>query len=157
MITAFTLTGEVHDAEIAFGISAGRAAGAYGVRTDQLLLVKVRMAMITPVPPEEPHPFMDLLGSMAAEETDPSRREFLDVFPEGFGADGEVAGTWPARAGGDLADDVDGQAALDRLLDRLADTPTPAGPTPRELDLPTTARLLPIVDVRQGGAGSAPR
>lgn len=51
----------------------------------------------------------------------------------------------------------DGQAALDRLLDRLADTPTPAGPTPRDLDLPTTARLLPLVDVRQGGAGTAPR
>jgi integrase len=51
----------------------------------------------------------------------------------------------------------DGQAALDRLLDRLADTPTPAGPTPRDLDLPATARLLPLVDVRQGGAGTAPR
>ncbi|WP_328959046.1 hypothetical protein [Kitasatospora purpeofusca] len=51
----------------------------------------------------------------------------------------------------------DGQAALDRLLDRLADTPTPAGPTPRELDVPVTARLLPLVDVRQGGTGSAPR
>lgn len=51
----------------------------------------------------------------------------------------------------------DGQAALDRLLERLADTPTPAGPTPRELDLPATARLLPLVDVRQGGAGSASR
>ncbi|MFJ8313725.1 MULTISPECIES: hypothetical protein [unclassified Streptomyces] len=51
----------------------------------------------------------------------------------------------------------DGQAALDRLLDRLADTPTPAGPTPRELDVPVTARLLPLVDVRQGGTDSAPR
>ncbi|MFJ2774294.1 hypothetical protein [Streptomyces sp. NPDC087300] len=29
--------------------------------------------------------FMDLLGSMAAEETDVSRREFLKGFPEGFG------------------------------------------------------------------------
>ncbi|WP_414080120.1 transposase [Streptomyces sp. KN37] len=28
---------------------------------------------------------MDLLGSMAAEETDPSRCEFLEGFPEGFG------------------------------------------------------------------------
>jgi len=27
----------------------------------------------------------------------------------------------------------DGQAALDKLLTRLADTPTPAGPTPRQL------------------------
>ena len=27
----------------------------------------------------------------------------------------------------------DGAAAVEQLLDRLADTPTPAGPTPREL------------------------
>ncbi|MBX7554316.1 hypothetical protein ABZX95_13065 [Streptomyces sp. NPDC004232] len=51
----------------------------------------------------------------------------------------------------------DGQAALDRLLDRLADTPTPVGPTPRELDVPETARLLPPGDVRQGGMGCASR
>ncbi|WP_407841393.1 site-specific integrase [Streptomyces sp. DSM 116496] len=57
----------------------------------------------------------------------------------------------------ELAAVEDGQAALDRLLDRLADTPTPAGPTPRDLDVPVTARLLPVVDVRQGGTGSAPR
>lgn len=35
----------------------------------------------------------------------------------------------------------DGQAALDRLLERLADVPTPSGPTPRQ--------LLPIVEVRR--------
>ncbi|WP_372348248.1 hypothetical protein [Streptomyces sp. KL116D] len=29
--------------------------------------------------------FIDLLGGMAAEETDPSRRAFLEGFPEGFG------------------------------------------------------------------------
>ncbi|MEU7428745.1 hypothetical protein [Streptomyces sp. NPDC040750] len=46
----------------------------------------------------------------------------------------------------------DGQAALDRLLDRLADIPTPAGPTPRQLDVPTNTTLLPIVNVRQGKA-----
>jgi hypothetical protein len=28
----------------------------------------------------------------------------------------------------------DGSAAVERLLERLADTPTPAGPTPREID-----------------------
>ncbi|WP_219912474.1 tyrosine-type recombinase/integrase [Nonomuraea fuscirosea] len=44
----------------------------------------------------------------------------------------------------------DGQAALDRLLDQLIDVPTPAGPTPRDLSIPATATLLPIVDVRQG-------
>ena len=43
----------------------------------------------------------------------------------------------------------DGSAALARLLDRLADTPTPAGPTPRQLDLPAGAVSLPIIDVRQ--------
>jgi integrase len=43
----------------------------------------------------------------------------------------------------------DGDAALDRLLDRLADTPTPAGPTPRQLDPPARATSLPIIDVRQ--------
>ncbi len=41
----------------------------------------------------------------------------------------------------------DGQAALDKLLGQLADTPTPAGPTPRQLgrhdtDLPLL-RILP--------------
>jgi hypothetical protein len=48
----------------------------------------------------------------------------------------------------------DGNAALDRLLGRLADIPTPAGPTPRQLDPPGSATILPIIDVRQGQAGS---
>jgi hypothetical protein len=43
----------------------------------------------------------------------------------------------------------DGQAALDRLLDRLADVPTPAGPTPRQIGAPATATLLPVVGVRK--------
>ncbi|MGW3661319.1 tyrosine-type recombinase/integrase [Streptomyces sp. NPDC005151] len=49
----------------------------------------------------------------------------------------------------------DGQAALDRLLDRLADTPTPAGPTPRQIEAPSAARLLPIIDLtaRTGPCG----
>jgi hypothetical protein len=47
----------------------------------------------------------------------------------------------------------DGQAALDRLLERLADVPTPAGPTPRQLGAPTTATLLPIVEVTGGRSG----
>jgi hypothetical protein len=50
----------------------------------------------------------------------------------------------------------DGQAALDRLLDRLADVPTPAGPTPRQLDLPDGARLLPIAEVRQPRSSLTP-
>ena len=43
----------------------------------------------------------------------------------------------------------DGGVALSRLLDRLADTPTPVGPTPRQLDPPASATGLPIIDVRQ--------
>ena len=43
----------------------------------------------------------------------------------------------------------DGGAALSRLLDRLADTPTPAGPAPRQLDPPARATRLPIIDVRE--------
>jgi hypothetical protein len=39
----------------------------------------------------------------------------------------------------------DGQAAVDRLLGKLADTPTPAGPTPRQLAVPGTSVLLPVV------------
>jgi len=44
----------------------------------------------------------------------------------------------------------DGHAALDQLLHRLADVPTPAGPTPRQLGICATGTLLPIVDVHQG-------
>ena len=43
----------------------------------------------------------------------------------------------------------DGQAALDRLLERLADVPTPAGPTPRQIGLPGQARLLPVTVVNR--------
>jgi hypothetical protein len=51
----------------------------------------------------------------------------------------------------------DEQAAVDdgnAALDRLADIPTPAGPTPRQLDPPGTATILPIIDVRQAQSGS---
>ena len=44
----------------------------------------------------------------------------------------------------------DGQAALDNLLHRLADVPTPTGPTPRQIGIPATATLLPIVSVTNG-------
>ena len=47
----------------------------------------------------------------------------------------------------------DGQAALDALLGRLADVPTPAGATPRQLAPSATATLLPIIDVRQAQSG----
>jgi integrase len=42
----------------------------------------------------------------------------------------------------------DDRQALSRLLERLADTPTPAGPTPRQIGLPPTATLLPIASVQ---------
>ncbi|MBS2966915.1 hypothetical protein KGA66_28030 [Actinocrinis puniceicyclus] len=41
----------------------------------------------------------------------------------------------------------DRHAALDALLGRLADVPTPAGPTPRQLAIPAAAKPLPIVGV----------
>jgi hypothetical protein len=44
----------------------------------------------------------------------------------------------------------DGQAALDQLLERLVDVPTPAGDTPREIGVPATATLLPIVAANHG-------
>ena len=43
----------------------------------------------------------------------------------------------------------DGQAALDQLLQRLADVPTPAGTTPRDIGTPT-ATQLPIIAVNHG-------
>jgi hypothetical protein len=46
----------------------------------------------------------------------------------------------------------DGRTALDKLLDRLADVPTPAGPTPRLIGAPTAATmLLPITAVTHRG------
>jgi hypothetical protein len=43
----------------------------------------------------------------------------------------------------------DGQAALDGLLERLADVPTPAGPTPRQIGLPDQVTLLPVIAVKR--------
>ena len=42
----------------------------------------------------------------------------------------------------------DGQTALDSLLERLVDVPTPAGTTPRQIAVPPTATLLPVIDSR---------
>ncbi|MCX4967128.1 hypothetical protein OHA98_20500 [Streptomyces sp. NBC_00654] len=50
---------------------------------------------------------------------------------------------------------TDGQNSIDQLLGILVDAPTPAGPTPHEIKAPGAARLLPIVDVRQGEATQA--
>jgi hypothetical protein len=51
----------------------------------------------------------------------------------------------------------DGQAALDKLLAQLADIPTPAGPTPRQIGVPPAATLLPVVvATRDSGEGVPP-
>ena len=42
----------------------------------------------------------------------------------------------------------DGRTALTRLLDRLADVATPAGPTPRQLAVPRTVTRLPVIQPR---------
>ena len=54
---------------------------------------------------------------------------------------------------GEQAAIEDGQAAIDNLLGKLADTPTPAGPTPRQLAGPGAGRLLPVIGVRHGRTG----
>ena len=46
----------------------------------------------------------------------------------------------------------DGQTALDQLLQRLADISTPAGPMPRQIGIPVTATLLPIIAVGKRSA-----
>ena len=43
----------------------------------------------------------------------------------------------------------DGHTAVDALLARFADVPTPAGPTPHQIGVPPTVTLLPIVRVTQ--------
>jgi integrase len=43
----------------------------------------------------------------------------------------------------------DGQAALDKLLERLADTPTPGGPTPRQIGIRAQATLLPVIEINR--------
>jgi hypothetical protein len=48
----------------------------------------------------------------------------------------------------------DGQAAMDKLLERLANVPTPAGPAPHQLGVPPTATRLPIVEITQPGSQS---
>ncbi|MFE4922310.1 hypothetical protein [Streptomyces sp. NPDC056661] len=43
----------------------------------------------------------------------------------------------------------DGQAALDQLLTRLTDIPTPAGPTLRQIGIPAQATLLPVIEINR--------
>ncbi|MDN3027564.1 hypothetical protein [Streptomyces sp. S.PB5] len=53
---------------------------------------------------------------------------------------------------------TDGQTAIDQLLNLvngLADTPTPAGPTLQQITAPGSAQFLPVVAVRQGKAAQA--
>ena len=44
----------------------------------------------------------------------------------------------------------DGQEALGHRFARLADVPTPAGPTPNQIGLPPSVTVLPIADIRNG-------
>jgi hypothetical protein len=44
----------------------------------------------------------------------------------------------------------DGQAALERLLGRLADMPTPPGPLAPRAAVPGAVSLLPVIEVRNG-------
>jgi hypothetical protein len=44
----------------------------------------------------------------------------------------------------------DGQLALEGLLARLAEVPTPSGQTPRQLAAPPQTTVLPVVAVRHG-------
>ncbi|MFC4014215.1 hypothetical protein ACFOY2_43805 [Nonomuraea purpurea] len=41
------------------------------------------------------------------------------------------------------------RAALDQLLERLADVPTPSGATPHQIGVPAQATLLPVIAVNQ--------
>ncbi|MCZ0991797.1 hypothetical protein [Streptomyces diastatochromogenes] len=41
--------------------------------------------VVTKLSPVQRDEFLDLLGTMAREESDPSRRAFLEEFPDGFG------------------------------------------------------------------------
>ena len=43
----------------------------------------------------------------------------------------------------------DGHSAVDALLARLVDVPTPAGPTPHQIGIPPTVTQLPIIQVTQ--------
>ena len=45
----------------------------------------------------------------------------------------------------------DGQTAIDALLGRLADVPTPAGTTPRQINMPASAKPLPIIEITSAG------
>lgn len=47
----------------------------------------------------------------------------------------------------------DGQAALDQLLERLTDVPTPVGPTPRQIGIPSQATLLPVIEINRKPTG----
>ena len=47
----------------------------------------------------------------------------------------------------------DGHTAVEALLARLADVPTPGGPTPNQIRVPPTATLLPIVQITQRDIG----
>jgi hypothetical protein len=46
--------------------------------------------LVSPLSSDQRSDFIDLLGTMAEDETNPSRREFLESFPEDFGLTEDV-------------------------------------------------------------------
>lgn len=68
--------------------------------------------------------------------------------PESPGSTGKMRTAIPLTDDEQAAVD-DGSAALDRLLERLTDTPTPGGPTPRQIGAPGQAALLPVIEVNR--------
>lgn len=50
-----------------------------------------------------------------------------------------------------------GQAAFDKLLEQLADVPTPAGPAPRQLPAPPQLKRLPVLPAAQSSRDPAAR
>lgn len=70
-----------------------------------------------------------------------------DQLPFVLSQSSEDAGHHETDGSADVDDD--GQSAVYALLARLADVPTPAGPTPHEIGLLPTVALLPIVQVAQ--------
>lgn len=47
--------------------------------------------VVSTLPNDQRQELIELVGEMAADETNPSRREFLEEFPEGFGLIGDAS------------------------------------------------------------------
>ncbi|MET8340811.1 WD40 repeat domain-containing protein [Streptosporangium canum] len=83
------------------------------------------------------------------DATTGEHRYDLNVQADASNPHGWDARSWAWSPNGERAAVDDGQAALDRLLGQLADVPTPAGPTPREISTPAQATLLPVIEINR--------